>query len=398
MKKPTKKKRSGSAKTAKSATSDKIGSGSENSSLKDNQKLIEKMKRGRIFRDGRTLAWIEAKTTDDLDAALEVINAGARIIHRAEAWNMKPEDYLQLQSFPSDPKDWEGRMERLLASKLGDNKQDLDGLMHSCTWTIELLWKWLHELAIKAENPNHKRDAGRTLGRLYHQARQASEEERLSDANEDFRRGINPYSWGAKKPPAKELVNWVYRKMGRHFEHWKKAVEVASNFEQKKFFHRDDRDSRGVHHFVRLPMGNIKEAWKSFFIQERAAHPNRSDAWDKFLDELEKHPFCTHGLNLAQLTNFKDCWRLSLYDVLQEEWSHDKEIKLACGSFIKKFGDLKHLEGPGFQLAKDYFERFFLLHWTEKQRLQRMLEASMQRDLKGFDKAAHLPRGSASKG
>lgn len=395
MKKPTKKKRGGGGKASKPATADRMDSEPENFSPKDNQKPIEEPKRGRIFRDNRTLARIEAKTTDDLDAALEVINAGARIIHEAEAWNMKPEDYWQLQNFPSDPEDWEGRMQRLITSKLGDAKSDVDGLMHSCTWTIDLLWKWLHELATKAENPNHKRDAGRTLGRLYHQARQASEEERLSNANEEFRRGINPYPWGAKKPPAKELVHWVNRKIRRHFEHWKTAIEVASTFEQKKFFHRDDRDSRGVHYFVRLPMSNIKEAWDSYLIQERHAHPKRSRSWSDFLDGLGQSPFCLKALSLDQLINFKTCWKLALHDVFKAEWNQDSEIKKICGSFVKKFGDLKHethMEGAGFHLAKDYFERFFLSHWTQMQRLQRMFEESMQRDLKDFDKDDPLTR------
>src|SRR5690606_14065773 len=110
-----------------------------------------------------------------------------------------------------------------------------------------------------------KRDAGRTLGRLYHQARQASEEERLSNANEEFRRGINPYPWGAKKPPAKELVRWVNLKMSWQYELWKEAVDVAYNFQRQRCFTIGEKDSDGVHHFSQLPMRDLKEAWESYF-------------------------------------------------------------------------------------------------------------------------------------
>jgi hypothetical protein len=388
MKKPTNKRPGGGGKASKPATPDKMDSAAENfpqcteATASTKEPAKPKHKNGWIHYQGRAIAKIEAESAEDYEQAKQVIEAGFRVRDEAKYWDMPPEHYWQLHNFPSDPEDWEARMQRLIEHKLGDHSSDVDGLMHSCTWTIELLWKWLHELAYKAENPNHKREAGRVLGVLYHEARLNSKADSLSEANEEFKRGIIPFPWGAKKPPAKELIHWVNRKMMKHIERWKKAVEVASTFELKKFFHRDDRDSRGVHHFVRLPMGDIKESWNSFFIQERNAHPNRSGSWGEFLDELEKHPFCTHGLNLAQLTNFNDCWQLSLYDVLQEEWSHDKEIKLACGSFVKKFGDLKHkthMEGAGFQLARDFYERFYLPHWKQKQRLDYLWNQAVSR-------------------
>ncbi|HRJ10970.1 MAG TPA: hypothetical protein PK490_22095 [Prosthecobacter sp.] len=335
---------------------------------------------GKVWRgwihneEGKMIAKIEALSADDLDAALEGINAGGRIIQEAKAWNMKPEDYWQLENFPSNPDDWEVRMQRLIASKLVDFNSDTDGLMHSCTWIIDLLWKWLHEVAVKTENPNHKRDAGRTLGRLYHQARQEGEEERLSSANEEFRSNINPFPW-ARRPPSKALVNWTNRKMHRHLEFWKKAVEVAAAFEDKKPFSRDDRDSQGVHHFQRLPMMDMKEAWQSYFIQERNAYPGRSGSWSDFLDELEIHPFRKRMLALSQLTAFKECWKLALYDVIKEEWNKDLEIKKACGSkFVGRFGDKTHLEGAGFHLAEDFFKRSYLPQWNQKKRLKSMME------------------------
>lgn len=350
----------------------------ENSKKQAKKPKGKKLHEGIMHSHKRIRARFEADTREDYEWAKKVIEAGFRSREEADSWGMNPDDAWQLACFPMKHEDWTKRMEHLLASKLGDRSSDTFDLFHSCTWLIEPMWNWLHEIALRAENPNYKNDAGRILGKLYRQARQDKSEDRLSSANIEFKRSVNPHPW-AKKKPSPALVRWVECEMMQQIEYWKRAVEVASHFDSKRFFSRDDLIN-GIHYYTPLPMRSIKEAWQSYFIQERNAYPKRAGSWSDFLDELESHPFCTRAPTLKQLLDIKALWKSAFCDVLKKSWENDAAIRQKCGpSFAKKFGDAKHPVDAGYRLAAEFFKRAYLLHWSESQRLEKLLNESMQR-------------------
>jgi hypothetical protein len=133
----------------------------------------KKLHEGIMHSHKRIRARFEADTQEDYEWAKEVIESGFRFREEADSWGMNPDDAWQLACFPMKREDWTKRMENLLSSKLTDRSSDTFPLFHSCTWLIEPMWNWLHEIALRAENPNYKNDAGRILGKLYRQARQA---------------------------------------------------------------------------------------------------------------------------------------------------------------------------------------------------------------------------------
>ena len=347
------------------------------SSKKAKKPKTEKPHKGILHSNKRIRARFEADTPEDYEWAKEVIEAGFRFREEADSWGMNLDDAWQLVCFPMEREDWTKRMEHLLASKLTDLSSDTFPLFHSCTWLIEPMWNWLHEMALRAENPNYKSDAGRILGKLYRQARQDKNEERLSAANSEFKRSVNPHPW-AKKKPSVPLVSWVEREMMRQIEYWKRAVEVAQRFERKHRYNRDDK-IEGVHYYTPLPMGTIAEAWQGYFIWQRSSRPNMCGDWDSFMNDLERHPFA-RGLTLKHLLNIKMLWKLALCEVLKRAWNEDASIQQKCGpSFAKKFGDADHPVDAGFRLVSDFFKRVYLLHWSESQRLETLLNESLQR-------------------
>ena len=344
---------------------------------------------GQIILDGKIAATFNASTPEEYERVKRVLEAGFRLESKTRSWGMKAEDSWQLRSFPSDPDDWKSRMQRLAEHRLlDDDKSEMESLMHCCTWTLEQLWKWMHDLALNSKNPNIKRDAGMTLGKLYYQAKQVQPDAQLRTANEEFERQVVPFG-GAKRKPSPDLVRWVNAKMMWQYEYWKRAVEVAHRFEEKRPYSRDVVGGKGDHYFnERLPITTIAEAWEGYFIQERQ-NQLYSAAWNQFLDELERHAFCTNKLNLAQLTEFESCWKGALHKSLHKEWELTGEAELVKAgkdkSFIHKFGDLKHIthmEGAGYNLAKDFFERCFSAHWRQKQQHRSASKESLREAIK----------------
>lgn len=339
---------------------------------------------GIMHNHERIRARFEADTPEDYEWAKEVIKAGFRFREEADSWGMNPDDAWQLGCFPMQHEDWTMRMERLATHSLHDkDASDLAGLMDQCTLMIEPLWKWLHHLAENAQNSNIKRDAGQTLGKLYHEAGQAKNKKRLRAANQDFERQIAPFGGIAAKP-AKALVHWVDRQMRRHLELWKHAVEVAQRFQEKRHYYEychSGRDSQrtmtviGIH-----PMNSMKEAWKGYLTESRK---RGGTSWMNQLNSLENHPFCKAGLTLEQLINFDACWNEALETVLRQQWAKlDAQERKGIGkdlSFEHRIGTAKDPRA-GYWVAKDFFGRFFLPHWTQVQKFDRLFKESMRRE------------------
>ena len=126
MKKPTNKRPGGGGKASKPATPDKMDSAAENfpqcteATASTKEPAKPKHKNGWIHYQGRAIAKIEAESAEDYEQAKQVIEAGFRVRDEAKYWDMPPEHYWQLHNFPSDPEDWEARMQRLIEHKLGD--------------------------------------------------------------------------------------------------------------------------------------------------------------------------------------------------------------------------------------------------------------------------------------
>ncbi len=341
----------------------------------------EKHLKGYIHNHKRTIARFEADTPEDYEFAKEVIDAGFRVKDNALEWGMNPDDYWQLACFPSDPDDWKTRMERLATHSLHDkDASDLGSLMHSCTWTLEQLWKWLQHLTEHAQNSNIKRDAGQALGRLYHEARQEEGRQKLGKANTEFERQMTPYAGITHvKEGTRKLWAWAQNEMNRQMDFWKRALKLADLVENKKLWKRSNEPD----HLEQV--SDLAEAWRFHLNDERKQFPMRTAAWHDHLDELEKHPFCTKNLSLSQLTEFDSFWKSVMYEVLKDAWKQDAEIRKIAGtnSFVKKFGDLKHMEGIGYKSAQDFFNRFYLLHWNQKQKTDRLLDESMKHIRRG---------------
>lgn len=352
----------------------------------------ERYRKGWFRTDAGSIARFEADTPDEWDQAKEVIEAGFRFREEAGSWGMNPDDAWQLAFFPMKHEDWTKRMERLAAHSLHDeDASDLAGLMHQCTWMIEPLWKWLHHLAEHAQNSNIKRDAGQTLGRLYHEAGQAKNKKRLRVANQEFERQIAPFG-GIKAKPAKALVHWVNRQLSWQLELWKRAVEVARRLKEKRPYYEycvsaahpstepsDDVSEWGMKLVGVHPMNSMHDAWKGYFSENRT---RKGESWNDFLDELEDHPFRRSGLALEQLIDFDSCWNEALEPVLRQQWAKlDAQERRGIGkdlSFEHRIGTVKDPHA-GYWVAKDFFDRFFLLHWEQVQKFDRLFNQSIRR-------------------
>ena len=335
----------------------------------------------------RVRARFEADSPEDYEWAKEVIKAGFRFREEADSWSMNPDDAWRLACFPLDEDDWKLQMESLAAHSLHDeNASNFGGLMDSCCSTIERIWQWLHHLTQHAKNPNIKDEAGRTLGKLYHQAGQKKNQQKLRAHNQEFERQIAPFGSSGVKP-TKALIDWISQQMRRHLEFWTRATEVAQQFKEKRPYYEyrhSGGNSRRVMTLVGThPMNSMEEAWKGYLTESR-----KRDGTGRveFLDSLEIHPFCKAGLTLEQLLDFNACWNRALESVLRQRWAKlSAKEKQGIGkdlSFEHRVGTVEYPKA-GYWVAKDIFDRIFLPGWQQRQKRDQFLNKTMQREFLG---------------
>lgn len=181
---------------------------------------------GRITRRGKTFATLTAENAADYERAKELIENGIRLEAECREWGIAPAECWKTATFPADSEDWETLIGKLVASKL-DDQGTFSSLMFGIERTIRQLWEHLHPLAMSAENPNFKRDAGKLLGELYREAQFGEDRDKeLRNGNEDFQLAVTQPG----KPADAWLERWTSSKLSLEREYREHAAGGAHRF------------------------------------------------------------------------------------------------------------------------------------------------------------------------
>jgi hypothetical protein len=341
-------------------------------------------KEGTIWRGGKKLARLTADSPEAYAEAKGIVEAGFWLQNRVRSWGMTDDAYWQMHTFPNASKNWRKRMEEMMQSTL-DNESEWYSQMHEIERTTLRLWDCLHELAEHASNLNFKRQAGRTLGELYHRARlKAGRGKKLIVVNEEFKRALVRFRGG--REPAGWLVNWVHSKLWWERELWLRAMEVASEFDQAL---KEGRVKSGK---------TLDDAW-ACWMENRKQRPGAD--WHEFLSELWEHPFSgfrgtdrtRRALTLTQLTNFETCWSRALEPRLRKLWDTEtpgptlKNRKRP--SWKHKFDKFEDDECAGYSLVSEYWKRSFLDDWNRRQEQRAGFFESVVNQLEARESGEH---------